>query len=65
MSRLSPASLLIVGAFMVPLFIELPVVLSFVGVELPMPVSLGMGVVTFVLVLIWSEVSEAPEAADA
>ncbi|SEO58938.1 hypothetical protein SAMN05216388_101513 [Halorientalis persicus] len=65
MSRLSPAALLVVGAFMVPLFIELPVVLSFVGVDLPMPVSLGMGVVTFVLVLVWSEVSQSPDAADA
>ncbi|RXK49137.1 CbaC protein [Halorientalis pallida] len=65
MSRLSPASLLIVGAFMVPLFIELPVVLSFVGVNLPMEVSLGMGVVAFAMVLVWSEVSEKPEAADA
>jgi len=65
MSRLSPASLLVVAAFMVPVFIELPVVLSFVGVDLPMPVSLGMGVVAFVLVLVWSEVSETPDAADA
>ena len=65
MSRLSPAALLVVGAFMVPLFIELPVVLSFVGVDLPMPVSLGIGVVAFVLVLVWSEVSQKPEAADA
>jgi hypothetical protein len=65
MSRLSPAGLLIVAAFMVPLFIELPVVLSFVGVSLPMELSLGMGVIAFVLVLIWSEVSERPEAADA
>ncbi|WP_424019043.1 CbaC protein [Halorientalis pallida] len=65
MSRLSPAALLIVGAFMVPLFIELPVVLSFVGVELSMTASLGIGVVAFALVLIWSEVSEKPEAADA
>ena len=65
MSRLSPAALLIVGAFMVPVFIELPVVLSFVGVDLPMPVSLGIGVVAFALVLVWSEVSETPDAADA
>jgi hypothetical protein len=65
MSRLSPASLLIIGAFMVPLFIELPVVLSFVGIELSMTVSLGMGVVAFTLVLVWSEVSEKPDAADA
>ncbi|AQL43913.1 hypothetical protein BV210_14915 [Halorientalis sp. IM1011] len=65
MSRLSPAALLIVGAFMVPVFIELPVVLSFVGIDLPMPVSLGIGVVAFALVLVWSEVSETPDAADA
>ncbi|WP_336003139.1 hypothetical protein [Halorientalis halophila] len=62
MSRLSPAALLIVGAFFVPLFVELPVVLAFVGVDLPMGVSLGMGVVAFALVLAWSELSESPDA---
>ena len=58
MSRLSPAGILVVGAFLVPVAIELPVVLAFLGIDFPEGLSFGMAALAFVLVLIWSEVSE-------
>lgn len=58
MSRLSPAGLLLVGAFLVPVAIEVPVVLAIVGVDLPMPLSFGLGVVAFALIFLWSELTE-------
>jgi hypothetical protein len=47
----------VVGASLVPGFVELPVVLALVGVDRPIGVSLGFGVVTFVLVLLRSEMT--------
>lgn len=57
MSRLSPAALLIIGAFLVPVAIEFPVVLAMFGIDFPMPLSFGLFALVFVAVLVWSEVS--------
>ena len=58
MSRLSPAGLLIVAAFLVPVAIEFPVILTFVGIrDFSFGLSFVLFAVIFLLILVWSEVS--------
>jgi len=59
MSRISPAGLLMIAAALVPVAIEFPVVLTFVGINnFSFAMSFGLFAVVFVLIVVWSEVSD-------
>jgi hypothetical protein len=60
MSRLSPAGLLLIAAALVPIAIEFPVVLTFVGItDFSFGLSFALFGLVFVLILVWSEVADA------
>jgi len=59
MSRISPAGLLMIAAALVPVAIEFPVVLTFVGIkDFSFAMSFGLFAFVFVLIVVWSEVSD-------
>ncbi|WP_136715496.1 CbaC protein [Halorientalis salina] len=59
MSRLSPAALLLIGAALVPIAIEFPVILTFVGIRnFSFGLSFALFGLVFLAILVWSEVAD-------